>query len=80
MKSPELARVRNCVAQGNRAAALSLLRTAIEQKQIFPRDGVELMLALRQGGSESAVRAIETVESTPPGSYRYLPCTDYAVA
>ena len=80
MNSPELANVRNCVAHGNRAAALSLLRAAIEREQILPRDGVELMLAVRQGRLESVAKAIETVESAPPGSYRYLPCADYAAA
>jgi hypothetical protein len=73
MKPFDLAEIRECVAHGNRAAALSALRAAIAQQKIVARDGVELMLAVRQGSPDVVADAVEAMEWGLPGAYRFVP-------
>jgi len=75
-----LAQIRECVAHGDRAEALRTLRAAIEHDQICAHDGVELMLALRQGSPEKVLEAVAAVERGLPGAYRFVPKADYAFA
>jgi hypothetical protein len=74
-----LAEIRNCVAHGNRAAALSVLRTAINQQKIVARDGVELMLAVRQGSPDVVADAVKAMEWGLSGAYRFVPKAVYDV-
>lgn len=80
MKKQTLARIRECVARGDRAAALDAVRFAIDDNQIDVRDGIELMLAVRQGSHEVMLEAVETMQSGYRGAYRYVPKADYAFA
>ena len=73
MNALNLAEIRECVAHGNRDAALRALRTAIDREQIVARDGVELMLAVRQGSPEVVAEAVEAMEWGLPGAYRFVP-------
>lgn len=75
-----LTRLRGCVVQEDRAAAMQVLRVATSAGLIPPRDAVELMLVVRAGSPEMMIEAIDTMRSGVPGSYRYVPLTDYAVA
>ncbi len=80
MRATPLAQIRECVARGNRAAALSVLRAAIESEQINVHDGVELLLALEQGTPEIFTAAVEAVEHGPAGAYRFTGKADHAFA
>jgi hypothetical protein len=80
MKKQTLAQVREYVVHGNRMAALDAVRSAIDHDQIGARDGIELMLAVRQGSREVMLEAMEMVRCSQPGSYRYVPKADYAFA
>ena len=73
MSPLNLAEIRDCVAHGDRAAALGVLRAAIAEQKIFARDGVELMLAVRQGSPEVIAEAVEAMEWGLSGAYRYVP-------
>lgn len=75
-----LTRLRRCVAREGCTAAFQVVRDAINTGQIEPRDGVELMLVLQEGTPEMIVEAIEAMRAGLPGSYRYVPKADYAVA
>jgi len=79
MNAFNLAEIRECVIHGDRAAALSTLRAAINQKKIVARDGVELMLAVRQGSPEAVSDAVEAMKWGLPCVYRFVPKTDHAV-
>ena len=80
MNSLNLAQIRECVAHGDRPLALRALRAAIDEQQIVARDGVELMLAVRQGSPEVVAEAVEAMEWGLPGAYRFIPKADHAVA
>ena len=80
MSALNLAEIRECVAHGDRAAALDALRRAIDQEEIFPRDGVELMLAVRQGSPAVVAAAVEAMAWGVPGGYRYVPKAEHAFA
>lgn len=80
MPATPLAQIRECVARGNRTAALSALRTAIESDQINPHDGVELLLVMRQGTPENFRSAVEAIEHGLPGAYRFVGKADHAFA
>jgi len=69
-----------CVARDDRAAALGILRAAVNEGQISPRDGIELMLAIRQGSADGVKEAIGAMRSGLPGAYRFVPRADYAFA
>jgi hypothetical protein len=73
MNSLNLAEICECVVQGNRTTALSALRAAIHQEKIVARDGVELMLAVRQGSPAAVAEAVEALEWGLPGAYRFVP-------
>ena len=75
-----LAQIRECVAHGDRAEALNALRAAIVEERIVAHDGVELMLALRQGSPEKVREAVDAIERGLPGTYRFVPKADYAFA
>ena len=80
MKKQTLAQIRECLAHGDRVAALDAVRAAIDADQIGPRDGIELMLAVRQGSREVVLEAVETMKCGLPGAYRYVPKADHAFA
>ena len=75
-----LTRLRGCVVQEDRAAAMQVLRLATAAGLIPPRDAVELMLVVRDGSPEIMLQSIDTMRAGVPGSYRYVPPADYAVA
>lgn len=80
MNESTLTEVRDCVCRGDRTAALNALRSAISDDKITPRDGIELMLAIRQGSRPSMLAAVETINWGMPGAYRYVPKAEYAFA
>lgn len=80
MNPQNLAQIRECVAHGDRVEAMRRLRTAIVTEQIGAHDGVELMLALRQGSPEKVLEAVAAIERGLPGAYRFVPKADYAFA
>ncbi len=80
MSALNLVQIRECVAHGDRAAALDALRAAIDQEEILPRDGVELMLAVRRGSPAVVAEAVEAMAWGVPGAYRYVPKVEHAVA
>ncbi len=80
MNSLNLAEIRESVAHGDRAAALRALRTAIKQEKIVARDGVELMLAVRQGSPEVVAEAVDAMAWGLPGAYRFVPKAEHAFA
>ena len=80
MNSLNLAEIRECVAHGDRLSALRALRVAIDEEKIFARDGVELMLAVRQGSPEVIAEAVGAMERGLPGAYRFVPKADHAHA
>jgi hypothetical protein len=75
-----LNKFRACVVRQDRAAACQLLRVAITAGLIRPRDAIELMLVVRDGTPERMMEAIDAVRAGAPGSYRYVPAPDHAVA
>lgn len=75
-----LVKLDECVAHGDRAAALRVLRSAVNDGDIVPRDGIELMLAVRQGSAETVREAIDLMRSGLPGAYRFVPKADHAFA
>ncbi len=80
MSTAGLAQIRDCVAQGNRAAALSALRAAINGEKIGAREGVEVMLAVRQGSPAMVAEAIAAMEWGVTGTYRFVPQTNHVAA
>ena len=80
MKKPTLTKIRDCVVHGDRPAALHALRSAIAHREIVPRDGIVLMLAVRQGTPEVMLEALDSLKWGVPGTYRYTPKADYAFA
>ena len=78
MNPTDFAQIRECVAREDRAEAMRALREAIEAKRIVARDGIELMLALRQGSHENAIQAVDAVKLGLPGAYRFMPTADHA--
>jgi len=79
MSAHDLAQIRECVAHGDRAAALQLVRVAMDREEIVARDAVELMLAVRQGSPDVVAEAVEAMECGVPGTYRYVPKPDHAL-
>lgn len=75
-----LVKVDECVTHGDRAEAMRVLRSAISDGQIGPRDAIELMLAVRQSSADGVKEAIGVMRSGLPGVYRYVPKADYAFA
>ena len=75
-----LTKVDDCIAHGDRAAALRVLRAAVCDGQIGPHDAVELMLAVRQGSDDGVREAIDVMRSGLPGAYRFVPKADHAFA
>ena len=73
-----LMRVLACVTKDDRPAALRVVRTAVEEAELPPRDGIELILTLRQGSRDAVLEAIEKVRSVPAGTYRYVPSLENA--
>lgn len=73
MYDPTLTRLRGCVVQEDRAAALRILRMAFLAGQIAPRDAVELMLVVREGSPDMMFAAIDRLRAGVPGCYRYVP-------
>lgn len=80
MNKQTLTKIRECVARGDRATVLTVLRSAIDDGKIAPRDGIELMLAVRQGTEPMMLEAVDSLKWGMPGAYRYIPKADYAVA
>lgn len=72
-----LTKLRRCVARGDQAAALQTVRDAITSDLILPRDGVELLLVLREGSTQMVIDAIDAMRLGLPGSYRYVPKTEH---
>jgi hypothetical protein len=75
-----LSKAREYIARSDRAGALGILREAIQDGTIAARDGVELMLAVRQGSRETVLEAIDTIQWNKSGAYRFIPRTDHAFA
>ena len=75
-----LQKLRVCLAEEDREAALQLVRAASAAGVIQPRDAVELMLAVRNGTLDLMIAAVDALRSGVPGSYRYIPTADYAAA
>jgi len=75
-----LTKTRDCIARDDRAAALGVLRTAIQEGDIAPRDGVELMLAVRLGSRDTVLEAIDSIQWNKSGAYRFIPRTEHAFA
>jgi hypothetical protein len=75
-----LTKVSENVARGDRAAALRILRAAVASGEMVPRDGIELMLTIRQGSADNVNEAIELLRSGLSGAYRFIPKADHAFA
>lgn len=73
VREPTLKQVRWCVLRDDRAEAMRLLLAAIQTGTLLPRDGIELILALRQATQAVALEAIDRVITAPAGTYRYVP-------
>jgi hypothetical protein len=80
MENLVLAKARECMVRSDRAGALGVLRTAIQDGTIVPRDGVELMLAVRHGSQAAVLEAIETLQWNKSGFYRFIPRAEHAFA
>jgi len=80
MNPQSLVQIRDCVAHGDRTAALRVVRAAIVAEKIGAHDGIELMLALRQGSPDKVMEAVEAIQRGLPGAYRFMPKADYAFA
>ncbi len=75
MYDPTLTRLRGCVVQEDRAAAMRVLRVALKAGAISPRDAIELMLVVRDGSPDMMIEAIDLMREGVPGCYRYVPHT-----
>jgi hypothetical protein len=80
MNNLTLIRLDECVRRGDQTAAFRILRAAVNHGQIIPRDGIELMLAVRQGSAEAVKEAVDSMRAGLPGAYRFVPKVDHAVA
>ena len=80
MNKQTLNQIRECVSRGDRAAALNAVRSAIDSEKILAREGIELMLAVRQGSEPVMLDAVNSMNWGLPGAYRYVPKTEYAFA
>jgi len=80
MQNLVLAKTRECIVRNDRAAALGLLRSAIQEGAIVPRDGVELMLAVRRASLGTVLEAIDAMQWNKAGAYRFIPRADHAFA
>jgi len=80
MQNLVLAKARECVVRSDRAGALGVLRSAIQEGTIIPRDGVELMLAVRRGSHEAVLQAIDALGWNKSGFYRFIPKAEHAFA
>jgi hypothetical protein len=80
MQNLVLAKTRECVVRDDRAGALGLLRSAIQEGTIVPRDGVELMLAVRRASMATVLEAIDVMQWNKTGAYRFIPRADHAFA
>ena len=72
MFDPVLSQVRYYVVHDDRAAAMAVLRAAIEDSRVPPRDAIELILALRQAPRMTMLEVIDRMSAAPPGTYRYV--------
>ncbi len=75
-----LLKVRDDVSRNDRTSALNLLRSAIQEGTIVPRDGVELMLAVRQGSREAVLEGISLLRRGASGTFRFVPKMEHAFA
>ena len=75
-----LFKVSDCIGRSDRVGALNLLRGAINDGSIAPNDGIELMLAVRQGSPQTILEAIKFVRRGATGAYRFVPQTVHAFA
>ena len=75
-----LVKVDECLAHGDRAGALGILRSAVGDGLIGSHDAIELMLALRQGSDDGVREAIDLMRSGVPGAFRFVPKADHAFA
>jgi hypothetical protein len=80
MQNLILVKARECMVRGDRAGALGLLRFAIQEGTIVPRDGVELMLAIRRASQVTVLEAIDSMQWNKSGAYRFIPRADHAFA
>jgi len=80
MNKQTLTQVRDCVARGDRTAALNALRSAVDDNNLAARDAIEFMLAVRQGSEPVMQEAVEAMQWAQPGAYRYVPKADHAFA
>ena len=80
MHPQDFNRICDSLARNDRVEAMGILRAAIEANRIEARDGIELMLALRQNSLEKVLEAIDAVKQGLPGAYRFMPNADYAFA
>lgn len=72
-----LTKLRRCLARDDREASVQIVRAAIDGEQMMPRDGVELLLVLREGTTDMVVEAIEAMRLGLPGTYRYIPSAEH---
>jgi hypothetical protein len=75
-----LVKARECILRNNRTEALALLRSAIQEGTIAPRDGVELMLAMRRASEAIVLEAIDAMQWNKSGAYRFIPRAEHAFA
>jgi hypothetical protein len=80
MYDPTLILVDECVAHGDRAAAMRVLRAAVSDGVMVPQDAIELMLAVRLGSSDGVREAIGSVRRGLPGAYRFVPKAEHVFA
>jgi hypothetical protein len=73
-----LSGLRGCISQEDTKGALQLLRIALNNGLMQPRDAVEIMLVVRDGTREQVLDAIAKLRGGVPGCYRYIPATNYA--
>ena len=80
MNDSTLVEIDECVAHGDQAGALRVLRSAVTDGLMGPREAIELMLVVRQGSLATVKEAIGALRSGLPGTYRFVPKPDYAFA
>ncbi|MDD3180555.1 MAG: hypothetical protein PHQ04_09410 [Opitutaceae bacterium] len=72
--------IQDCVTRKDKKSALDVLRSTISECVISPRDGIELMLAVRQEAWTAAAEALEALRTGLPGVYRFAPQVEYALS
>lgn len=75
-----LSKLRRCMALEDRTGALQIVRDAIDTDRILTRDGIELLLVLREGTHATVIEAIDAMRLGLPGTYRYIPKADHVFA